>query len=287
MRLATIMGDARPARAGRHHATQAYGQTLPSQSRPGYGDWAMAQKKKRLVFDIETQPFSELFRDAKTDGDRRLHAPKLRVACVYDEAANAYQYYTVRNAQKLVEDLLSADEVISFNGKQFDLLVLQRHYGLRPDQVVPSRGKHVDIHEVMTAEAGFRVSLHKAVQANFGERKHTTGRAMTELSLEQLKEACRSDVSQTYRLWQAHVRKKLCMPSRGTGRFVAGFEDDAGVGPGAHMPAMCPECRDVGCLVFEEADTDDMTEGQFADYAAGVWGFAVCETCGNAIFWQM
>ena len=287
MRLATIMGDARPARAGRHHATQAYGQTLPSQSRPGYGDWAMAQKKKRLVFDIETQPFSELFRDAKTDGDRRIHAPKLRVACVYDEAANAYQYYTVRNAQKLVEDLLSADEVISFNGKQFDLLVLQRHYGLRPDQVVPSRGKHVDIHEVMTAEAGFRVSLHKAVQVNFGERKHTNGRAMTELSLEQLKEACRSDVSQTYRLWKAYVGKELRIPPKEIRPFGTGFEDDGGVGPGAHMPAICPECHDVGSLTFEEADTGDMTEGQFADYAAGVWGFAVCETCGNAIFWQM
>jgi len=73
----------------------------------------MAQKKKRLVFDIETKPFSELFRDAETDGDRRLHAPRLRVACVYDEAVDAYRYYTVRRARKMVEDLLSADGVIT------------------------------------------------------------------------------------------------------------------------------------------------------------------------------
>ena len=139
----------------------------------------------------------------------------------------------------------------------------------------------------MIAAAGFRVSLHKAVQVNFEERKHTTGRAMSELSLEQLKEACRSDVSQTYRLWQAYVGKSLRMPTKGAGSRDVGHEDEGDIGPGGHMPSVCPNCHDVGSLIFVDADTDDMTEGQFADYVAGAWGFFVCETCGDHNFWQM
>lgn len=247
----------------------------------------MVRARRRLVFDIETEPFSEDFRHARTDHERWRHAPKLRVACVYDEAANAYSYYTARSARKLIEELAAADEVISFNGKRFDLLVLQRHHGLGIRQAFPIRGQHLDIHEIMTAAAGFRVSLHKAVQVNFEERKHTAGRAMSELSLEQLKEACRSDVSQTYRLWQAYEKKCLRMPTRRAGSRDIGYEDEGSVGPGAHMPSVCPNCHDVGSLIFMDADTEDMTEGQFADYVAGAWGFSICETCGDHNFWQM
>lgn len=245
----------------------------------------MGRPPRRIVFDIETDQFSDTFYRAETDQQRRKHAPKMRVACIFDEAENAHRFYTARQAKQLVTDLLAADEIVSFNGKRFDLLVLQRHYALRVSRPVPKKGTHVDMHEIMSSAAGFRVSLDRAVRLNFDERKHTDGRDMGALSLEQLKVACRSDVMQTYRLWQAHVSGRLRTPIR---EARGGFDslDDIGPGPGEHMPDLCPACHDVGSLVFEEADASEMTEGQLANYDAGMWGYATCLTCGHYDYWE-
>lgn len=234
---------------------------------------------KRLVFDIETEPFSQSFLDADNEKERIKHAPKMRVVCVFDESKDEYKYYTPDNSDALIKELLCANEVISFNGNGFDLLVLKKHHGLKGR--VPKNGEHIDIHFIMTDAAGFRVSLDKAVNLNFGERKHTNGRDMEALTLDDLKIACRSDVSQTYRLWLAHVNKKLVIPQR-TRREWRGSEN-GDVGPGHHMPNECPHCHDVGSLEFIEWDTEEMTEGQFADYIAGLYGSVVCQTCGHEI----
>jgi uncharacterized protein YprB with RNaseH-like and TPR domain len=74
--------------------------------------------------------------------------------------------------------LQAADKVISFNGKQFDLLVLRRHHGLKGQ--VPARGDyhHIDLHQIMSKKAGCLMSLDRAVKINFGESKHTSGHEM-------------------------------------------------------------------------------------------------------------
>ncbi len=254
--------------AAAHHSTRTFG--IPNIA------------VKRLIFDIETEPFSQDFLNADTEKARTKHAPKMRVACVFDESQDEYTYYTPDNADALVKELLSADEIVSFNGEGFDLLVLKKHYGLMAR--VPKKGNHIDIHRVMTDVTGFRVSLDKAVNVNFGERKHTNGRAMEALTLNELKVACRSDVSHTYRLWRAHVSGKLLFPQRMQREWGGGFEK-GDVGPGHHMPNECPHCHDVGSLEFIEWDTEDMTEGQFADYMAGLHGSAVCQTCQHEIDW--
>ncbi len=144
---------------------------------------------------------------------------------------------------------------------------------------------HTDIHEIMSTKAGFRVSLNEAAQINLGERKHTAGRAMAALSLDKLKEACRSDVSQTYRLWQAYVDGTLRLPTRKfTGPRLE--LDNFDPFPGMHMPKICPTCQDVGCPRLVKAD-EEMTEGQEAEYFAGTWGYATCLTCGHYDFWEM
>lgn len=237
---------------------------------------------KRLVFDIETEPFTQSFLDAPTESARIKHAPKMRIACIYNELKDEYRYYTPDNADGLIEELINAGEVISFNGKGFDLLVLRKHYGLKGR--VPKKGTHSDIHLIMTDVAGFRVSLDKAVRINFEEKKHTDGRAMEALTLDELKIACKSDVSQTYRLWQAHVNGNLRVPLQ-TRRQWRDRSDYGDVGPGHHMPKECPNCHDVGSLEFVEWETDDMSEGQWADYMAGLYGSAVCQTCIYEIDW--
>lgn len=206
----------------------------------------------------------------------------MRVACAYIESRNAYEFFTQDDVSRLIELLQSADEVITFNGKGFDALVLRKHYGLKGK--LPLRGKHTDLHQVLTARAGFRVSLDKASRLNLRERKHTSGREMSNLNLTALKEACQSDVSQTYRLWLANENGELRAPERTPPQF--GVADLIG-GPGHHMPSLCPICHDVGSIEFVESDTEEMTDGQFTEYLAGTQGFAGCATCSSLIVWDV
>ncbi|HEY5281102.1 MAG TPA: hypothetical protein VIJ67_15250 [Pseudolabrys sp.] len=53
-----------------------------------------------------------------------------------------------------------------------------------------------------------------------------------------------------------------------------------------HMPDRCPKCGIVGRLTSVEADRDEMSEGQEADYDAGLWGFALCHACNSNVHWQ-
>ncbi len=233
---------------------------------------------KRIVFDIETEPFSEEFKDATTAKARTKHAPKMRVACTFAESCQEYRYFTPRNAAKFIRQLQSASEVVSFNGKCFDLLVLRRHYGLTGR--VPSRGKHIDLHEIMSDAAGFKVSLDRAAQLNFSERKHTDGRKMNALTLDELKVACKSDVCHTYRLFQRHVDGTLLVPQRTWRKRGADSEKLHG---GA--PRECPSCHALNSLEEVEWDTNEMSDGQLSDYLAGMYGSAKCRKCGEVVDW--
>lgn len=57
--------------------------------------------------------------------------------------------------------------------------------------------------------------------------------------------------------------------------------------PGHHMRNCCPECGAVGTLSSIEANRDEMSEGQEADYDQGMWGFAFCRACQSNVFWQV
>jgi hypothetical protein len=51
------------------------------------------------------------------------------------------------------------------------------------------------------------------------------------------------------------------------------------------MPTKCPRCGVVASLVSIDLDTADMSEGEEADYLGGLWGVAVCGSCGSKIDW--
>jgi hypothetical protein len=55
-----------------------------------------------VCFDIETEPFSEGFRTAKTPQSKQKFAPKMRVACAYIESINDYSFFTQDNAAELL-----------------------------------------------------------------------------------------------------------------------------------------------------------------------------------------
>ncbi len=73
---------------------------------------SMKRSKRRLVFDIETEPFSERFRRAQTLSERRKYAPKLRLACVFSEVGRAFRFYTADNVRDLIRELSAADELM-------------------------------------------------------------------------------------------------------------------------------------------------------------------------------
>lgn len=239
-----------------------------------------------IVFDIETEPFNEVFMNAKTRDTRLVNSPRMRVACIFDVENGEYRFFEQDQSSAVVELIHNAKHIVSFNGNNFDLLVLERHYGLNADRI--RNISHTDIHEVMSGRSGYRVSLHKAVQLNFGEKKKVDGRSMTELDIQRLKDACQSDVDQTHRLWQLEQWGILKCPVK-VKSYKDDFIDDYG-GPGSFAPRICPVCLDVACLVFielEPEEYDDMTEGQMAEYLAGTWGTLYCTSCGHYLDYEI
>jgi hypothetical protein len=169
---------------------------------------------KRVCFDIETFPFSNAFANAKSDDVRRQLAPELRVACIFEEHTNRYRYFTAEKADRLIKLLLEADEIISFNGKGFDLLVLQRHYRLSAIDCEIINNRHIDLCELFHQQNGYRLSLNALAWWNLKHGKKVSGRNMASLTLRPLKSACRSDVYQTYQLWKVYDQGKLQVPTR-------------------------------------------------------------------------
>jgi hypothetical protein len=231
----------------------------------------------RVCFDIETELFSDQFRNTRDLETRLRHAPRMRVACAFDETT--WHFFLPSEFSELVKLLLTADEVLSFNGLQFDELVLRKHCKLKGK--LPSKGKHIDLcHEISLTHHS--VSLHRLSLLNLNEGKLTAGRSMATLDIEALKLACKSDVWQTYRLWDLWRKGTIKVPPP---RAIKDDEDF--VGPGHHMPALCPSCHSANSLELIDEDPEEMSEAQASDYLAGMFGCAVCCACGTEIDWEV
>lgn len=240
------------------------------------------KKIKRVCFDIETELFSDSFRYARDIEARTHHAPRMRLACAFD--GNVWHFFLPSDVGSLLRLLKSADEIISFNGLQFDELLLRKHYKLKG--ALPTKGKHIDLcHEINVAHRR-RVSLHRLAVLNLNEGKHTAGRSMADLDIDGLKQACRSDVWQTFRLWELWIAGILKVPLPKAIAINEESDPDFS-GPGHHMPEFCPSCRSEHTLEMIEEEMDDMSDGQMSDYMAGMWGCAVCCACGFEADWQL
>ncbi len=236
---------------------------------------------KTVCFDLETEIFGNAFRRAPNNAGRLVHAPRMRIGCVYDGIG--WHDFLPEQAADLVALLQGADLVVSFNGLAFDELVLRRHHGLKGR--VPRRGKHLDLYAELVRE-GNGASLDRLARANLGEGKLVQARSMADLDIAALTAACRSDVWQTWRLWQLWAKGDLKAPL-GSPRHRAEAPDPFNVGPGHHAPETCPHCGDVGSLelVDMNPDVEEMTEGQASDYEAGLWGVSICATCHREVDW--
>lgn len=213
-------------------------------------------------FDIETYPFSKKFKCAKSRAERLKAVPNMRLACVYEVGTETFHYFLPEQKAQLVQLLKKAQRVISYNGKRFDELVLQKHCGMKGK--LPIQGCHDDLWETVREETGEWIKLDEMTRLNLGESKHTLGRNMKDCSVEELRDACKSDVWQTYRLWKMLQAGELRFPwhpiteYETLGQFLEA--DEEGVEPESILEQVFEDELDP----FEE-----MTEGQFADALAG------------------
>lgn len=165
--------------------------------------------KDVVVFDIETQLFSKSFLDAQRNGvDMFDYMPAPRVCVCYDALSDDYEIYLPDDFHLLYNKLLGRN-ILSFNGKNFDINVILKHLGKNKSDTLANKENHYDLLELVHIKQGKRYKLDDLVRVNLGERKHTDGRKMEEMHIEKLIEACRSDVRQTYRLMKRFLSEGL------------------------------------------------------------------------------
>lgn len=244
---------------------------------------------KRVVFDIDTE-FTPALEDAVSIEERTRLAPRMTVACAFEEHSETYRFFAPDEAGALIELLESADEVISFNGNRFDLLVLCRHYGFKGRV-----RKHIDLCEIASGMAGFDVGLDTLARLNLGEGKREKMEIMDPLPCDlppgfvlykviaqsaegKLKAGCKSDVRLTYELFRLYQSGTLMVPPKTSG---ARREDEEN----GCAPQNCPSCHAPRSMTGLDWDNDEMSEGQLADYSAGMYGSALCRACGEVIDW--
>ncbi len=139
--------------------------------------------KTQLVFDLETEQFSEEFHNA-IGADRVRFAPKLRIACTYTIHSKRYSYFEQESVGDLITALNDADQIVSFNGKNFAPLGCRNAItGLSEKDAYSLNRKHIDLCEEVEQEVGYPLSLDKLSKINLGEKKHTSGREMIALDL--------------------------------------------------------------------------------------------------------
>lgn len=151
---------------------------------------------KKIVLDLETQKnFSEV------GGRNKHHLLLVSVAGIYFYPEGRFQIFTERELNKLGEALLTADQVIGFNVKQFDYQVLRPYLNFSFDDV-PT----LDILQEVEKVLGHRISLEAIATATLGIGKTGSGNQAIQLwkngQLEDLKRYCLNDVKLTRDIYE-------------------------------------------------------------------------------------
>ena len=168
---------------------------------------------KNLVFDLETKKtFDEV------GGSEHIDQLKMSLGVAYDYSTGLFTTYFERDAEVLVDELLSADLVIGFNLMKFDYVVLQPYttHDLR-------KVKTLDIMARAAALLGFRVSLESFAQATLGVGKMADGLQAVDWyrsgQLDKVEEYCRKDVDLTRQLYDFGKQNgKIYFTSKRSGR---------------------------------------------------------------------
>ncbi len=153
-----------------------------------------------LVLDLETQKtFDQV-------GRQNLHKLKVSVVGIYDYLNDEYRIYEESELSILEERLKSAELLIGFNIRRFDLPVLAPYLFLSIETLPV-----LDIMDEIEKVRGHRVSLHSVAQATLGITK--TGEGWNAVNLyeqgrmEELKRYCLNDVKLTKEIYDYGCRE--------------------------------------------------------------------------------
>ena len=145
---------------------------------------------RTIVLDLETK---KLFNQVEAGKPELLG---VSVLGLWDSLDNSLEAFFEQELAKLWPILESADLVVGFNIKKFDLPVLDPYY---PGDIfkLPT----LDLLEVVKDAAGFRLKLNDLARATLGRVKTGTGLAAYNFykqgRLEELKNYCLTDVALT------------------------------------------------------------------------------------------
>lgn len=158
----------------------------------------MAEHKNILVLDVETQKSFKEIGKSKAMGLSKL---KVSVVCTYDYLTDAYASYEEKDMMKFDQRLQTADLIIGFNIRRFDMAVLQP-YLFKSVEQFPVLDLLDDIEKVR----GHRVSLDSVARATVKEGKSGDGAEALVLfkegRMEELKKYCTDDVRLTKNVYE-------------------------------------------------------------------------------------
>lgn len=153
-----------------------------------------------VVLDLETQKtFDEV-------GRQNLHKLKVSVVGIYDYLNEEYRIYEEPELSVLEERLKSAELLIGFNIRRFDLPVLAPYLFISTENLPV-----LDLMEEVEKVRGHRVALHSVAQATLGITK--TGEGWNAVNLyaqgriEELKRYCLNDVKLTKEIYEHGCRE--------------------------------------------------------------------------------
>jgi DEAD/DEAH box helicase domain-containing protein len=163
----------------------------------------MEERKNILVLDVETQKSFKEVGKSKAMGLSKL---KISVVCVYDFLTDAYTAYEEKNISKFEQRLQTADLLVGFNIRRFDMPVLQPYLFKTVDQFPV-----LDLLDDIEKARGHRASLDSVARATVKEGKSGDGADALALfkegRMEELKKYCMDDVRLTKNIYAYGCRE--------------------------------------------------------------------------------
>lgn len=169
-----------------------------------------------VYFDLETERLAE-----EVGGWSNIEQLGLAVAVTMHSRDDSFHVYRANESAALLDDLRTADCVVGFNSRGFDMRVLQPYVDFNLKQL-----NDLDLMLDIKRAAGFRVGLNNACKATLGERKSGHGTDSVQWWREGRHEEviayCKQDVLLTRRLHEygAIHHQVFCTDKQGRRRAV-------------------------------------------------------------------
>ncbi|MEX0690142.1 MAG: ribonuclease H-like domain-containing protein [Candidatus Paceibacterota bacterium] len=167
--------------------------------------------RDKIVFDIETK---DTFADV--GGKSNFLNLSVSVVGTYSYNKDEYKVFGEDEMESLGELLKTANPLIGFSSKNFDVPVLNKYFDFNLTAV-----PHFDILEEIRSTYGRRIALNYLGKANLGLEKTSHGLEASNMykrgEIEKLKEYCQQDVKITKEIFDLiEERGYLWIPQRNT-----------------------------------------------------------------------